>query len=1128
MSSFGKFLPARSTRLCFFPFIVADLAVRRFAVLIALCVCIFGMLTLPILAQSNNSVVEGTVEDKTHYVVTGSEVTLVNRDTGARSVTTTNEAGAYVFPSVAPGTYTLQVSKKGFKSHSISDLRVAVSQRVTKDVVLEVGSTSESVTVEVDGSVALLEPTSNELGTLIDQVSVQQLPLNGRDFLQLGLLSGAAQDAGPTSSDFASLQVGHPDRTIIINGNEQDLTGYTINGMSTAGTRLGQSSLNMSVAAIDQFKIHQGFFLPAEGPTSAGTVSVVTKSGSNRFHGEAFEFIRNSALDARGYFDRGAKPSAFHRNQFGGAISGPIRQNKMFFFAHYEGRRQMRADNVTVTAPTAAMFTGDFSALLNLAKPIQLYDPATYDPVTGKRQPFAGNIIPQNRINAMSKALLAYYVPASTYGPLNLSGNPMTTDNYDQYGGRVDMVLNQKHSLFLQYVHENSPTVNGTLFPNGGYSYPLTTDMSMAQVVSNLTPHVVNQFGFGWIRPSVFYSGDSVSGFQSQLGFTGTADPNGVPGIFLDGFSSSPNPQNPSFGRNQGLIGNIDNQYQMHESLSVLRGNHELKFGGDLRYIRTVQESSNFYSRGGVWFFPTYTAQLAPDSTGKLAAVTGTGSSFADFLLGMPQKGSVTSMPRTHFIWTEFVPYTQDTWRVRPNVTINFGLSWNMNTPPNAVGDDANKPHAFDFKTGKVLYAALGDISPEIYKIDLNNFSPRVGISWQPRFWDGTVIRAGAGIYYTPVNALYNLFGITAPGVSIVQSITNTNPTTPTYMLGQNIFPPSPQVAITRQYADNVSGTLFALDTNLRSSYVEQWSMALQHTFGKNTLAEIDYIGSQSRKLPIRWNADDCSVQGSYVCDPSVRPYKQFPYIYMAANEGSASYNAFVAKFQQQMKDLNFVANYTWSKALTNTVQGGAPVGVNERGTCLSCDKGLAGFNVPQRLVASGVWTLPFGRGKKFLSSIPSSWNQLVGGWSLNTIATFSQGNPFTILAATSTTMDPMTQYRADQVCDGRSSLANKDVRSNGGYWFDPSCFAPPAANHFGNVGVNTITGPGINNWDMGMEKLFSLSEEMNLQFRVEAFNAFNHAQFLNPDSVKTDLNFGKITTARPGRELQFGLKLLW
>jgi hypothetical protein len=945
--------------------------------------------------------------------------------------------------------------------------------------------------------------------------------------LQLGLLSGATQTSGTTVSDFTTLQVGHPDRTIIIDGIEQDLTGYFINGMSTAGSRLGQASLNLSVAAIDQFKIHEGFFLPSEGPIDGGVVSVVTKGGSNQFHGETFEFVRNTVFDTRQFFDpAGAQPSPFHRNQFGGAVGGPVLRNRMFFFGHYEGRRQVLSNTAKATIPSTKMFGGDFSELST-----QLYDPTKYDANTGKREPFSGNIIPSDRINDMAKKLLAYYVSAPSYSSQNLVGNPVTTDNYDQYGGRIDVTLNAKNTLFGQYVNENSPTVNAALFPLAGYGFPLSTNLVMTQLTSTLTPHLVNELRLGWIRPSVFNAGATQAGVQSKMGFTGTADVNGIPGIYLSGFNTSgATAATPSFGRAQGLIGNIDNQYQMHDSMNLLKAKHEMSLGVDLNYVRTVQESSNFYSRGGVYFNPIYTAQLATNSAGTLAPVSGTGSSFADFLLGMPQSGTVTSMPRTNFRWTAVTPYAQDTWRILPNLTFNLGVGWNVSTPPNAVGSNKLYPHAFDFKTGKVKFAALGDVSPEIYKIDLNNFAPRVGIAWQPSFLHDTIIRAGGGIYYPAENAIYELFAITAPGVAIVQSITN-NPSQPmpTYELGKNVFPAMTQTTITRTFADNISGTLFALDTNLRTTYIEQWSLAIQHNLTKSTIAEIDYIGSQSRKLPIRWNADDCSIAGSFVCDQSVRPYKQFNYIYEAANEGSAGYNAFVAKVQRQFSNgLSFVANYTWSKVLSDTEQGGAPVGLNERGTCLSCDKGMAGYNAPQRLVASGVWNLPFGHGKRYLGGSSPALNQVVAGWTLDTIATFSQGNPFTVLAASSTSMDPMTQFRADQLCNGRSSLKNKDVRTNGHYWFNTSCFATPAPNHFGNSAPNIMTGPGVNNWDIGAGKLFAVRESMDLQFRADAFNAFNHAQFLNPDSTMTDTNFGKITTVNASRELQLSLKLLF
>ena len=1095
--------------------------------IIVLVLCILSGLSQRMFSQSSASVVEGVVQDSSGAVIPDCSVTLASAATGGKFTTHTNEAGVYVFPSVQPGMFSLEVSKPGFKSYSITNLSVTVSGRVTQNVVLAPGSASTTVFVDASGSGSLVEPTSNELGTLIEQENVRELPLNGRDFLQLGLLSGATQTSGTTVSDFTTLQVGHPDRTIIIDGIEQDLTGFMIDGISTAGSRLGQASLNLSVAAIDQFKIHEGFFLPSESPNNAGVVSVVSKGGSNHLHGELFEFVRNTAFDTRSYFDApGASASPFHRNQYGGAIGGPILRNRAFFFAHYEGRRQVLSSTVHATVPSAKMFEGNFSELNTV-----IYDPDTYDPNTGLRKPFAGNIIPN--INPMAAKLLAYYVSAPSYANQNLVGNPVTIDNYDQYGGRVDVNINAKNTLFGQYVNENSPTVNAALFPLAGYGFPLSTNFFMTQLTTTITPHLVNEFRIGYLHPSVFNAGATQTDVQGKLGFTGTADVNGVPGIYLSGYSTSgATSSTPSFGRAQGLIGNIDNQYQMHESVNLLKAKHEMSFGVDLNYVRTVQESSNFYSRGGVYFNPVYSAQLEKKSDGTLGPVKGTGNSFADFLLGMPQTGSVTSMPRTHFRWTAFTPYAQDTWRVLPNLTFNLGLSWDVSTPPNAVGHDKLYPHAFDFKTGKIKFAALGDTSPEIYKIDLNNFAPRLGLSWQPHFLPGTVIRAGAGIYYPAENAIYELFAITAPGVAIVQSITNSSSVTPTYVLGQNVFPPMSQVTITRSYADNISGTITALDSKLRSTYLEQWSLAIQHSLNKSTIAEIDYIGSQSRKLPIRWNADDCSIAGSYVCDPTVRPYKQFTYIYEAANEGSASYNALVAKLQRQFSNgLSFVTNYTWSKVISNTEQGGVPVGLNERGTCLSCDRGLAGYNVPQRLVASSVWNLPLGRGKQFLNGISPALDRVVGGWTLDTIATFSKGNPFTVLAASSTTMDPMTQFRADQLCNGRSSLKNKDVRSNGHYWFNTACYAPPAANHFGNSGTNIMTGPGVNNWDIGAGKMIALRESMNMQFRADAFNAFNHAQFQNPDSTYTDTNFGKITTVSatdPSREFQFSLKLLW
>ncbi|MGD1155419.1 MAG: carboxypeptidase-like regulatory domain-containing protein [Terriglobia bacterium] len=1077
----------------------------------------FSGVTCRLQAQSGNSVVDGVIEDPSGAVVPDCAVRLVNMATGGVLATRSNDAGLYMFPSVTAGSYTLQVAIEGFKSYSLSDFRVTVGQHATQNVILELGASSQSVTIEASGSAPLLEPSSNELGTLIEPVSVQQFPLNGRNYLQLGYLSGAAQNGGTPTSNFLSVQTGHADRDITIAGTEQDLVGFTVNGISVAGSRLGDASLNVSISAIDQFKVVQGFFLPAMGP-DPGIVNVVTKSGTNRLHGEAFEFLRNNALDARNFFEAQPHPGPFRRNQFGGALGGSLRPNRLFFFANYEGFRQVLAATKGGFAPTQDMFNGDFSALST-----KIYDPRSFDPATGQRQLFPGNVIPSDRINPVAKKLLAYYLPGSDYNarPLNVFGEPLQTESSNQIGARLDANLGRNHSLFGQYIRENTPVDNRALFPVSGLFYHMNTQLAMVQLTSTLSSHLVNEFRLGWTRPSLFYGGIGQAGLQEQLGLTGTADGNGVPGINLSGFSS--------FGTSQSLIGNIDNNYRMYESLNYLHGNHEIKLGSSLHYVRTVQESANWNARGTLVFNSVFTAQLATGANGQLTPVAGTGNSFADFLLGVPISGTVTSMPRTHFRWTEAEPYFQDTWKPRPSLTVNFGLGWYLPTPPNPSGNDKKYPHAFDFQTGKVLFAALGQISPEVCRTDWNNFYPRLGFAWQPKSWSGTVIRAGAGVYYPSQRALYQLFAITAPGVSIVQSIANSpyNPQ-PTYVLGENVFPAISQVPITPGFADSLTGTVFALDQRVRTPYSQQWNLSIQHSLNKNTLVELAYIGSQSRKLPIRWNADDCSEPGSLACNASAMPYSQYSYVFFAANAAFGSYNALTAKFQREFSGgFSFLANYTWSKALTDTMQGGANSPLNQMASCRDCDKGTAGFNIPQRLVAAAVWELPVGTGRRLLRGTSPIWNGFVGGWTLNAITTFSSGNPFTVNAPNNTAA-VLTNFRANRLCNGRAELNNQNLRSNGLYWIDPSCFATPATGFFGDSGANIITGPGLNNWDLGIEKNFQFRETWQLQFRTEFFNAWNHAQFENPDSTVGDANFGQVTQARDAREIQFGLKLLW
>ena len=1067
-------------------------------------------------AQTVNSLVEGIVQDTSGAVVPGAELALTNVNTGVKQTTQSNNDGRYVFPSVPVGEYSLRVSKKGFQTYVLSEFTVVVSQQVTENVVLKVGAVTQSVTVQAGGLTPLLQPSSNELGTLISPRQVEQLPLNGRNFLQLGLLSGATQSSGPSggNGDFVSAQGGHPARAINVGGNQQDLTSYLINGMATSGSRMGNVSLDPSIAGIDQFKVRHGFFLPGLGP-DPGIVNVITKSGTNRIHGQAFEFLRNNALDARGFFDT-VSPPPFRRNQFGGAAGGPIIKNRLFVFGDFEALRQVRINQGRGFTPSAKMFNGDFSELLPNTV---IYDPSTFNPSTGLRQAFNGNIIPPGEINSVAKNLLAYYASGSSFAsqPFNFFTSVPTRFNANKGTLRVDASLTPRNQIFGQFSEEDSPVVDAGLFPLSGRAFPLNTKLATVQWTSSLNPRMVNELRVGWTRDLVFDQGETAANLAPQLGIPGTADPNGVPGIGMTGFSG--------FGRSAGNLGNIDNLYQIHDSFNYLRGKHQIQFGADVRYVRSIQQSANANARGNIHFTPTFTSQFSANGP-----VAGTGNAFADFLLGMPTNGQVVSMPRTHYRWTQFEPYVQDSWKIRPDLTLNLGFSWYLATPPNPSGGDKNFPHAVDFKTGKVLFSALNQVSPEIYQTDYNNFIPRIGLAWQPSFVKNTVFRAGWGIYYASQRMLDQQFSIVAPGITITQSFANSQlDPTASYMMGQNVFPPLTLAPVTPEFADNLTGTVFAYDTGARTPYVEQWTAGIQHTFGSRDLVEVDYLGSEGHKLNRRTNANDCSVPGSLVCDPSVIPFSQYPFILFASNSGNSNYQGLVAKFQHQFSQgFTFLANYTYSKVLTNSMEGGAAGTLSQIAACPQCDKGLAAFNVPQRFIMSGIWQLPFGQGKRFLANANPFVNHVIGGWQADAITTFSGGNPFTV-SAPNTSGAVFTNFRANRLCNGRSELTNTNLRANGGYFLDPSCFGRPTPGLFGTSGFDILSGPGINNWDVGLLKDIPIRESLRMQFRTEFFNAFNHAQFANPDAGVADTNFGKVTgTQVSAREIQFALKVLW
>ena len=1070
-------------------------------------------------ATLGSATLGGTVRDQTGLATPQAKIVLIDVDRGLRRESITNESGAYVFPNVPAGDYTLQTIKEGFDSQEVKDIRIQVGQVAAIDISLKVGQVSTVISVSGE-QMTLIETESNAIGTVVDSERVQGLPLNGRNFLQLALIAaGSSEVVG--RADVYTGQVGHPSRAISITGSMSTTTGYTINGIATRGGRLGESALNLSVAAIDQFKVQQNFFMPDQGP-NPGLVNVTTKGGGNAFHGQLFEFLRNKTLDARNFFAPTSED--LKRNQFGGALGGPIKKDRVWFYGYYEGLREIAAFSTAVFTPTQAMFGGNFQAV-----PEIIYDPSTFDAATGTRVPFPDQIIPDNRINQVSKNFLKYYLPGAslTQRPSNLFGNPRNRIDDDQWGVRVDSALTASQNLFGQVLRSNNPAVRPSIFPLAGAFYPNDTVLVMAQHTWTLSPTLVNTVRVGFARNLALFANEArdSGNITPEIGVLNTFDIRGVTAVGLTGYSG--------FGRANGDLGNIDNNYQLDEGMNWVRGTHNIQFGMGIRYRRTWQQNANAGAHGSLTFQPAFTAQLAANAQGQLAPRAGTGNSFADFLLGTPISASVNGLQMFPYRFTQYIPYFQDTWKIHRDLTLNYGISWFGATIPDPQGAARDFVHGFDENTGQLTYAALGQVDPKIMTMDKNNFTPRVGFAWKPWFSPNTVIRAGAGLYYSDSALIEMQFAMAAPPFNTPVQLNNpaTQPI-PTYRLGVNIFPAFSYPPLDPDFSAKLPPGLtpFRLKEDGRTPYVSQWNLSIQQSLGSNDLVELVYVGSSAHRLQNRYDYAQCRATSDLRCDPATKPYPRYNGLLTADFNGNSSYNGMFVKYNHRAgAGLNLRLEYTFSKALVDGWESGSSTDMQNL-VCRACDKGHASFDQRHRLIASTIYDLPFGRGRMFGSNMSQAADYVVSGWTVTGITTFATGFPIFITSPASTPSAYISHW-PNRLCDGADSSLSGNLRNNGMLYFKTSCFAAPATGFFGNTGRAPLHGPGIKNWDIGLEKQFPIpiTEQMKLQFRGELFNAFNHAQFNNPNGdTGGGANFGRVSSARAPRLIQLGLKLLW
>jgi hypothetical protein len=1063
---------------------------------------------------SGSASLSGTVRDEAGAQVPGASIVLTEVARHLDRKSSTNDAGRFAFPNVPAGAYAMTVSKDGFETYHLTDIRLEVDQQGAVDVALKVGAVTTSIAVSAKQEV-LLETESNTVGTVVDSERVVELPLNGRNPLQLALLAAGASDSN--NRDYGNNQTGRADRAVIIGGNMAANTSYLLNGAVVRGSRSTELTVPLSPDAVDQFRVQQSFFMPDQGPGPA-IVNFATKGGSNAFHGTVYEFLRNENLDARNYFSPPI-PDGLHRNQFGFTSGGPIKKDRIWFFGFYEGYRQATAFSARGYTPTAAMFAGNFQAVAQT-----IYDPASLNSQTGTRAPFANNMIPANRLNPVSQKLLNYYLPGASLAelPSNLFVQPRNTDNGDQSGGRIDASLTSNQTLFAQVIKLTSNLVNAGAFLGSGSYYPADTGLAMLQHTWTITPTLVSTARFAITRNSLLFGnqGAQLGSILPGIGIVNTDDTRGVSGVSITGYTA--------FGHAAGDLGNVDNVYQLDYGLNSIRGKHNLAFGANLRYYRTWQHNSNASALGALAFQSIFTAQLQASSSGALSPVANTGNSFADFLLGTPATATLAGLPSIPYRATEFLPYVTDTWKVTRNLTLNYGIAWFKATIPNPIGQYHEWAHGFDYPTGLLTYSALGQVSPEIVRPHNRDYTPRLGFAWQPSFMKNTVIRGGAGVYFADYQLGWTQWGMVAPPFSNSASLTNVGLSVPQYVLGQNVFPafPSAQSALTPGYAATLKNAApFLLDPNSGTSYMQQWNLTVQHTFRQNDLVEILYMGSSDHDLLSRYDVDQCRPGlPNLQCVASTRLYPQYGSLLESQMSGNSSYQALVGRVDHRVSSgLNARFEYTFSKVLTDSTEANNP----QIGTCRACEKGLASYNSTHRAVLSLIYDLPFGRGRQYGSQMSRALDAAAGGWTVTAIATFHTGIPVA-LAAANLTGAAYGQERPNRICNGNDSSLSGNLRGNGLKQFNTACFSSPASGYFGNSGWNVLNGPGVNNWDVGIQKYFSVTERFRLQWRTEMFNAFNHAQFGLPDGNVADPGFGLVSSASSPRLIQFGLKLLY
>lgn len=1100
---------------------------------ISLIVSLVLLLVLQSPAQTTNALVTGLITDASGAAVPGAQVDVRNQGTGLLRSTVSGGDGIYILPQLAPGIYDISVKKQGFATEERPNVQLHVNQNATLDFKLTVSATSQ--TVEVTGAPPPLNTTSATLGDVVGHEAVVQLPLNGRQFTQLALLTPgvAPQEGGQQQSYIVSLGAGGI--VPAVNGQRPQQDNFTMDSVLNNNIYLNSWSISPPPDALEEFNV-QSHITDAQFAISSGAnINIVTRSGTNDLHGSAWEFIRNSALDAQTFPQTERLP--YRQNQYGVFFGGPVTiphlingRDNTWFAVYWEGFRSVKTNSYFGDTFTSAMQSGNFSSLLgaqvgvdSIGRPElqnELYDPATSrpdpkNPAAVLRDPFPGNIIPANRINPAATLIIQKYYPAPNLnvaaGVLpNLQFSGANSTASDQVGIRIDHGFRNNDTVFGRYNRSNINLTTPESLP--GYVHALG---NYAQTVAAGYTHL---FGTATIL-NLHYA-------YTQTNVSPIDEPSGQAFINSINFAEANPPQSnsislgPQLSVSNGYSGTSQTAYHLgpqqssdyHVDLSKVIGSHTLGIGGMIYHIDAYNDAEEYNVR----FTQNATSQ------GALTASTGLGP--ASLLLGLPDSlNGWIGIPGVDQTVNWYGGYVQDQWQASKKLAITIGMRYDYIPPPNYH----RIMSALDATTGQfIITQPFPPLFPKAtgpsgyFYPQYDGYQPRFGIAYQAA--NRTVLRGAFAIMDDHNNTLVqeNQDIHHSWPDSLQTSVVNQNRGLPTLFL--NAIPAASTYLNSQQPYVSL-----ASDPHNKIPYSMEWNAGIEQQLLNSLVLNLSYVGSEGRHQLIEPTVNTAMIPGPGSLASRDQPFAQFSSgtFGFDTNAGNSSYNALQAQLKKSLSSgLFFLASYTWSKSLDieSSGQDGSIANVYN----LRADWGPSGFDRRQMLVFSGVYALPVGRGEAFASNSNRIVQTLAGNWNIGSIVSLISGTPFNVSAGGDVANVGGGTQRARKVGNPYAGPGFQQSRTD---WLNKAAFAIPAQYTFGNEGRNDLVGPLYKDVDFSAFKNFSVTERATLQFRSEFFNVFNHTNYSNPSNNVQSSSFGQILSANgSGREIQFALKVLF